>query len=520
MPHAGRQYFKGGTTGMSSLNNSSCNPNQECSVAPQPGRRRFLKVATASALGVGMGLTSSGTELAGSDSPQAADPPSASRTRSVEIDFSNVVGVIKPLNGVNGGPLATRGSINLSSSFSEIGIQHVRLHDVPWMWDDNAVDINYVFPHFEADENDPQSYEFLSTDYYLKSIFAIGSKVTYRLGYSMAPRYQPLNAPPRDFAKWAAVCSHVVRHYNQGWANGYHYSKNIKYWEIWNEPDGGFWAGTPEQYYHLYEVTAKALKNVDSSIRVGGPALAGKLEFLDGLLKHCAERRVPLDFVSWHTYERHPYNVCQQAAKIQDLLDRHGYSKIESILDEWNYFPGEWGRIEGDPEYRRHLCRDQMAGVSGAAFDASVLIYLQDSTVALADFYQGTSLFWGGLFDEFGVPQKTFFTFKAFKFLLGTPHRVRTSGSDQNGFATIAGLSDDNSEATILISNFGTHYDHFDLSLRGLPWKTSFTYQKQMVDSYHDFDLIRPQKLAAGTTTLSGDLEAPSVCVIRLRSDT
>ena len=66
----------------------------------------------------------------------------------------------------------------------------------------------------------------------------------------------------------------VIKHYNSGWANGYHY--NIKYWEIWNEPDGrrDFWTGTPEQYYKLYEITAKAIKNYDPNVKVGGPAMA------------------------------------------------------------------------------------------------------------------------------------------------------------------------------------------------------------------------------------------------------
>lgn len=60
-----------------------------------------------------------------------------------------------------------------------------------------------------------------------------------------------------DFQKWAVVCEHIVRHYNEGWADGYHL--NIKYWEIWNEPDLGSedpatsktWGGTKEQFYDM-----------------------------------------------------------------------------------------------------------------------------------------------------------------------------------------------------------------------------------------------------------------------------
>ena len=70
--------------------------------------------------------------------------------------------------------------------------------------------------------------------------------------------------PPKDFGKWARICEHIIRHYNEGWANGFHFG--IVYWEIWNEPDNGLpgenqmWTGTDEEYFALYDVTAKHLK--------------------------------------------------------------------------------------------------------------------------------------------------------------------------------------------------------------------------------------------------------------------
>ena len=76
--------------------------------------------------------------------------------------------------------------------------------------------------------------------------------------------------PPKDFGKWARICEHVIRHYNEGWADGFHYG--ITYWEIWNEPDNGptvarnqMWTGTAEQYYELYDVTARHLKSVSAT---------------------------------------------------------------------------------------------------------------------------------------------------------------------------------------------------------------------------------------------------------------
>jgi hypothetical protein len=125
---------------------------------------------------------------------------------------------------------------------------------------------------------------------------------------------------------------------------------------------------------------------------------------------------------------------------------------------------------------------------------------------------------WGGLFDEFGVPYKAYFAFKAFKFLLATPQRVTVTGSDLNGIAAVAGMSRDESEATILISNFGTSYKHYNLVLRHLPLTGPFTYEKYVVDAHHNLDLIKSEKIGSKTLTTVEDVEAPSVCLLRLRT--
>ena len=80
--------------------------------------------------------------------------------------------------------------------------------------------------------------------------------------------------PPSDMDKFAEVAGHVALHYNNGWANGFHF--NIRYWEVWNEADlQPFWRdGTAEQYHELYAKTAQALKSHDASLKVGGPAIA------------------------------------------------------------------------------------------------------------------------------------------------------------------------------------------------------------------------------------------------------
>ena len=75
------------------------------------------------------------------------------------------------------------------------------------------------------------------------------------------------------------------------------------YFEVWNEPNIDFWAGDPKQatYFDLYDHTARALKAVNSRIRVGGPATAAA-HWVPEFLNHAAEQHVPVDFVSTHGY--------------------------------------------------------------------------------------------------------------------------------------------------------------------------------------------------------------------------
>ena len=74
----------------------------------------------------------------------------------ISIDASRSAGTIKRVNDVDNGPLCQRGIVDLSPYYKELGIRNVRLHDVPWTYD-NVLDINYVFPNWNADPSRPES---------------------------------------------------------------------------------------------------------------------------------------------------------------------------------------------------------------------------------------------------------------------------------------------------------------------------------------------------------------------------
>lgn len=120
--------------------------------------------------------------------------------------------------------------------------------------------------------------------------------------------------PPKDYRKWAGLVFRWVRH-----AVDRYGEEEVAswYWEVWNEPDIGYWQGTPEEYYKLYDFATDAVKRALPEARVGGPHSTGPgapraAEFLRRFLEHSArgtnfatgKKGSPLDFIAFHAKGR------------------------------------------------------------------------------------------------------------------------------------------------------------------------------------------------------------------------
>jgi len=443
------------------------------------------------------------------------------------VDFAKPNGLIRPLHGVNLGPLCYRGLVDLSSRHRELRLPLTRLHDVVWVNYD-AVDISTIFRDFRNDPAQPDNYQFAATDDYIAAIVNVGSPILYRLGESIehTPRKYRVH-PPRDITKVAEIGCGIIRHYNEGWANGFRH--NIRYWEIWNEPENqpAMWTGTDAQYFQLYETTAKAIKTRWPDLKVGGPSLGytGKFEadlfkpgdFLLRFLRHCRDHQAPLDFFSWHLYAKEPSEYARRARAIRQLLDEHGFTKTESHCNEWNYLPNEdWRPMMKEGQgLMREQWSAEMRGPKGAAFAAWALMSLQDAPVTMANYYTAEIQMFG-MFNFNGVPQKTFYAFKAFRALLDTPHRVKTPACAPGQVAVCAGLNSEGTGAAILLSNFDTLRAVEEVVVRGLPWGISSSFELYLVDGKSDFQLVRRGKLAAEGRLAVAELKAPSVALLKL----
>ncbi|HZX70380.1 MAG TPA: glycosyl hydrolase family 39 [Rhodanobacter sp.] len=160
--------------------------------------------------------------------------------------------------------------------------------------------------------------------------------------------YHPNIAPPKDYAEWDAMITafakHLVARYGIDEVASW-------YFEVWNEPNIGFWAGTPPQptYFTLYDHTARALKAVNPRLRVGGPSTA-QAAWVPAFLKHTHDAKVPVDFVSTHVYgddtaanvfhtsENIPRAdmVCRAVDKVHKEIGASPYPHMPLIFSEYN----------------------------------------------------------------------------------------------------------------------------------------------------------------------------------------
>lgn len=194
---------------------------------------------------------------------------------------------------------------------AECGFRYIRFHGL--FCDDMGV--------YHEDKEGRPHYNWQYVDELFDFLVGIGMKPFVELGFmpsalSSGPHtlfwYRANVTPPKDYAKWEAFIEAFVRHVTERYGR-----EEVKSWyfEVWNEPNlTGFWMGTTggksdaefapiarAEYYKLYAASARAVKAVDGSYRVGGPATAGS-GWIDETLAHCEENKLPLDFVSTHSY--------------------------------------------------------------------------------------------------------------------------------------------------------------------------------------------------------------------------
>ena len=257
--------------------------------------------------------------------------------------------------------------------------------------EDHAADSVRIYNMLEdivtQDENGNLHYDYSLNDYRLDYLVSKGFDVF--LTYAFVPpflaidpsldsamakgktRYKGkmiITSPPKDYGVWEEICYqytlHIVERYGLEQVKKWHF-------QCWNEPDsksffmGDIAAGEEnavvraKEYMKLYRSFASAVKRVSGELRIG-QSIATYLPFFDYCLKTSVEEKLPLDFVSLHTYGTSPRKIREglerfDADSIYDkytdykkIIDRY-FDKIEIMIDEWGAASGGFRNREDCP---------------------------------------------------------------------------------------------------------------------------------------------------------------------------
>jgi len=233
--------------------------------------------------------------------------------------------------------------------------------------------------------------------------------------------YHPNVSPPRDWDRWDALITaftqHLVDRYGVNEVSQW-------YFEVWNEPNLDFWAGDPRQdtYWQLYDHTALAIKKVNQRLRVGGPATA-QAAWVEAMIHHCAEKHIPLDYVSTHVYGNDPAQdvfhiqesiprnqfVCRAVSKVHDEIKASAMPNLPLIWSEFN------ASYKNEPEvtdalYMGPWLADTIRQCDGLVDSMSYWTFsdvFEEQGVTKTPFYGGF-----GLIAEYGIPKPAFNAFK------------------------------------------------------------------------------------------------------------
>ena len=414
---------------------------------------------------------------------------------TLNFDLSKNGGAFKILNATNGGPWYKRHAVDQPRSnfeaYKAARIPYARNHDCAV----NGIyggpyshDISCIFPNFDADETDPLNYDFACTDESILCTLDAGTETFFRLGQTIEHQIKKHHIyPPKDFAKWARICEHIIMHYNEGWADGYHL--NIQYWEIWNEPDldreenpyKRTWGGTRAQFFDLYETAAKHLKSRFPHLKIGGPALAHNLEWAESFLSEMKKREVPIDFFSWHVYCNEPAYMSQKAEDVKCLLEKYGYADAESILNEWNYIRN-WA-----DSFKYSIMA--MHGIKGAIFVLSCIIEAQASRgIDMLMYYDTRPSAFCGAFDFYTYdPLKGYYPLMWYGKFYDLEKYVPASNKAENVY-TLCG-TDKDGKISCIVAHYSENDDTPPTDVK-LDFGRSGEFEVYLLDADHDGELV------------------------------
>ncbi len=257
----------------------------------------------------------------------------AQQTANVTVDASKNIGPNKPFwayFGYDEPNYTTAGNgrklIHELSDLSPVPVS-IRVHNLLTTGDGKASLKWGSTNAYTEDSNGKPVYDWTIVDGILDTFVNAGAKPFVEVGFmpkALSTHPDPYRHnfpreknvftgwayPPDDYAKWDELIYRWAQHCGEKY--GKERAANWE-WEVWNEPDIGYWHSTPEEYDKLYDHTVAAIRRALPGARVGGPASTGPgnpkaAAFLRQFLEHCLSGKndvtgkagAPLDFISFH----------------------------------------------------------------------------------------------------------------------------------------------------------------------------------------------------------------------------
>lgn len=183
-------------------------------------------------------------------------------------------------------------------------------------------------------------------------------------------------SPPKDYKQWEEVCYEYTRHLVDRYGEDV-----VSQWHChcYNEPDipAFFMSELPKdawqirvtEYCKLYEAYVKGVRRASKGIRIGGPALAHRLDFLEYFLNFVKEQNIELNYIALHTYgtgvpqlndgtrpiatENH---FIHKIDPYMEVIRKCGFERTEIIIDEWGASAQGFYNVEECPSliFREH----------------------------------------------------------------------------------------------------------------------------------------------------------------------
>jgi len=324
------------------------------------------------------------------------------------------------------------------------------------------------------EENGKLIYDWSDFDRRVDFIYQTGAEPILCLSYMPIP-FDAIPDPdrhsaPKSYKLWEDLCYRAAKRCIER-------GKRVRYWEVWNEANAGWLKPPPsenllEAYLKLYEASVRGIKRADPQAFIGGPCNAsGPWDysperpycvngetFMEGLIRFCAQRNLPLDFITWHEYFHPPKVYIEEMEKTKALLNKYPSVKRRVkgfFITEFNY--AWWHDFSQDNEIGASwVANNVIRSAIPAGIDVLCFFYVKDGD----NKFRGS---WGLLMGG-NLPKPSYFVYQLFAMM--EKKRLEIKGGDED-ICAIASSDDKGKRITIMIVHFPERY--------GIPRRVNLT---------------------------------------------